>query len=170
MVVTEIDSIERFPSAQKLCGYGGLCPSTSSSGGKTFQGKLLPHCNKWLRWAFLGCHRLLGLLRGLLQTQASAWQGAQHRNPGHARLMARITWQLLTHRRGYTSVVEGQCIVSLIERRMSSSASCAISGSGKRGCACIPAPIRRAKRPSIRGSTTPFPDYDPKPVMAFSAT
>ena len=39
-------------------------------------------------------------------------------------------------------------------RRMSSRASCAISGSGKRGCACIPAPTRRAKRPSIRGSTT----------------
>ena len=38
---------------------------------------------------------------------------------------------------------------------MSSSASCAISGSGKRGGACIPAPTRRAKRPSIRGSTTP---------------
>ena len=32
-----------------------------------------------------------------------------------ARLMARITWQLLTHRRGYTSVVETQCIVSLID-------------------------------------------------------
>jgi transposase len=39
--------------SQKLCGYAGLCPSTSSSGGKTFQGKLLPHCNKWLRWAFI---------------------------------------------------------------------------------------------------------------------
>jgi hypothetical protein len=27
-----------------------------------------------------------------------------------------------------------------------------------------------AKRPSIHGSTTPFPDYDTEPVMAFSAT
>jgi transposase len=26
VVVTEIDGIERFPSAQKLCGYAGLCP------------------------------------------------------------------------------------------------------------------------------------------------
>ena len=87
VVVSEIDGIERFPSAQKLCGYAGLCPSTHSSGGKTFQGKLLRHCNKWLRWAFvearLGCHRLLGLLRGLLQTQASPWQEAQPRHPGH---------------------------------------------------------------------------------------
>ena len=53
VVVTEIDGIERFPSAQKLCGYAGLCPSTRSSAGKTFQGKLLRHCNKWLRWAFV---------------------------------------------------------------------------------------------------------------------
>ena len=52
-------------------------------------------------------------------------------------------------------------IVSLIDERMSSSASCAISGSGKRGCACIPAPTRRAKRPSIRGSTTPSPTTTP---------
>jgi hypothetical protein len=28
-------------------------------------------------------------------------------------------------------------------------------------------PTRRAKRPSIRGSTTPFPDYDTEPVVAF---
>jgi Transposase IS116/IS110/IS902 family len=37
MVVPEIDGIVRFPSAQKLCGYSGLCLSTSSGGGKNFQ-------------------------------------------------------------------------------------------------------------------------------------
>ena len=31
----------------------------------------------------------------------------------------------------------------------------------ERGCACIPAPTRRAKRPSIRGSTTPSPTTTP---------
>ena len=36
-----------------------------------------------LRRGTLGCHRLLGLLRGLLQTQASPWQEAQPRHPGH---------------------------------------------------------------------------------------
>ena len=41
------------------------------------------------------------------------------------------------------------------------------SRSGKRGCACIPAPTRRAKRPPIRGSTTPSPNYDTEPVVAF---
>jgi hypothetical protein len=55
-------------------------------------------------------------------------------------------------------------------RRMASSESCAISGSGKRGCACIAALTRRAKRPSIRGPTTRCSDYDTEPIVAFFAT
>ncbi len=47
--------------------------------------------------------------------------------------------------------------VSLIGEMDVSERICAISGSGKRGCACIPAPTRRAKRPSVRGSTIPSP-------------
>ena len=42
-------------------------------------------------------------------------------------------------------------------------------GLWQEGGACIPAPTLRAKRPSIRGSTT-LPDYDTEPVVAFSAT
>ena len=40
-------------------------------------------------------------------------------------------------------------------------------GLWQEGSARIPAPTRRAKRPSIRGSTTRFPDYDTEPVVAF---
>ncbi len=47
----EIDNIERFLTAKKLCSYAGLVPSTYSSGGKTYQGKITKHGNKWLRWA-----------------------------------------------------------------------------------------------------------------------
>jgi Transposase IS116/IS110/IS902 family len=87
VVVTEIDTIERFPSAQKLCGYAGLCPSTSSSGAKTFQGKLLPRCNKWLRSRFcggrLGGGGMLALFWGLLSPQALRGQEGQQRYPGH---------------------------------------------------------------------------------------
>ena len=31
----------------------GCVRRTSSSGGKTYNGKLMRHCNKWLRWAFV---------------------------------------------------------------------------------------------------------------------
>ena len=165
VVVTEIDSIERFPSAQKLCGYVGLCPSARSSGGKTFQGKLLPHCNKWLRWAFveaawvaIGCSAYVG---DFYKRKRALGKKPDIGILATARLMARITWQLLTQRRGYTSVVETRCIVSLIDQEDVIERTCAISGSGKRGCACIAAPTRRAKRPSIRGSTTPSPTTRP---------
>jgi transposase len=107
VVVTEIDTIERFPSAQKLCGYAGLCPSTSSSGGKTFQGKLLPRCNKWLRWAFVeaawvavGCSPYFG---DFYRRKRSLGKKANSAILATARLMARITWQLLTQRRVYAS-------------------------------------------------------------------
>ena len=116
VVVTEIDSIERFPSAQKLCGYAGLCPSTSSSGGKTFQGKLLPHCNKWLRWAFveaawvaIGCSAYFG---DFYKRKRALGKKPNIAILATARLMARITWQLLTQRRDYTSVVETQYLRS----------------------------------------------------------
>jgi transposase len=124
VVVSEIDGIERFPSAQKLCGYAGLCPSTHSSGGKTFQGKLLRHCNKWLRWAFveaawvaIGCSAYFG--------DFYKRKRALGKKPGlailaTARLMARITWQLLTQRRAYTSVVETQYLRSQPAERIAS--------------------------------------------------
>ena len=53
MAAAEIDSIERFKSAEKLCAYAGLVPSTYSSGGNTWHGRMLPFCNRWLRWAFI---------------------------------------------------------------------------------------------------------------------
>ena len=49
----EIDAIERFMSAGKLCSYAGLVPSTYSSGNRTYQGKITKQGNKWLRWAMV---------------------------------------------------------------------------------------------------------------------
>jgi len=49
----EIDDIERFVSAGKLCSYAGLVPSTYSSGNRTYQGKITKQGDKWLRWAMI---------------------------------------------------------------------------------------------------------------------
>jgi len=49
----EIDKIERFPTSNKLCAYAGLVPSTYSSGGKTYHGRIIKQCNKYLRWALI---------------------------------------------------------------------------------------------------------------------
>jgi len=109
VVVSEIDGIDRFLSAQKLCGYAGLCPSTSSSGGKTYQGKLLRQCNKWLRWAFveaawvaIGCSAYFG---NHYKLKRAAGKKANTSILAVARRMARITWQLLTQKRLYEKVV-----------------------------------------------------------------
>ncbi len=124
VVVSEIDGIERFPSAQKLCGYAGLCPSTHSSGGKTFQGKLLRHCNKWLRWAFveaawvaIGCSAYFG---DFYKRKRALGKKPSLAILATARLMARITWQLLTQRRAYPSLVAIQYLRSQPAERIAS--------------------------------------------------
>ena len=53
LIEAEIDDIARFRSAKKLAAYAGLVPSTYSSGGKTYHGKIIKQGNKWLRWAFV---------------------------------------------------------------------------------------------------------------------
>lgn len=49
----EIDGIERFASWKKLSSYAGLVPSTYSSGGHTFHGRLTKQGNKWIRFALV---------------------------------------------------------------------------------------------------------------------
>ncbi|MGA1562727.1 MAG: IS110 family transposase [Gammaproteobacteria bacterium] len=105
VAVSEIDEIGRFSSAQKLCGYAGLCPSTSSSGGKTYNGKLMRHCNKWLRWAFVeaawvavGCCPYFG---DLYRAKKANGKKSNTAILCVARRMCRITWQLLTDERDY---------------------------------------------------------------------
>ena len=107
VVVNEIDDVSRFHSAQKLCGYAGLCPSTSSSGGKTYNGKLMKHCNKWLRWAFveaawvaMSCNSYFG---DIYQKKRALGKKANTAILCVARRMARIIWQLLTQGRDYTT-------------------------------------------------------------------
>jgi transposase len=53
LISTEIDGIDRFPSVSKLCSYAGLVPSTHSSGGKTYHGKITSEGNRWIRWALV---------------------------------------------------------------------------------------------------------------------
>jgi len=53
LMVSEIDDIKRFRSDKKLHAYAGLIPSTHSSGGRTFQGRLIKTGNKYIRWAMI---------------------------------------------------------------------------------------------------------------------
>jgi len=120
VVISEIDDIARFPSAQKLCGYAGLCPSTTSSGGRTYQGRLLRRCNKWLRWAFVeaawvsvGCSAYFG---DFYKAKRALGKKANSAILSTARRMARITWQLLTEGRTYTNLPVTQKLLRQPER------------------------------------------------------
>jgi hypothetical protein len=132
VVVNEIDDISRFNSAQKLCGYIGLCPSTSSSGGKTYNGKLMRHCNKWLRWAFveaawvaIGCNSYFG---DLYKKKRAAGKKANTAILCVARRMARITWQLLTQERAYETFPPSDTPKKQLNRGATAQGSCKKDG------------------------------------------
>lgn len=101
----EIDQIERFSSADKLCGYAGVVPTTHSSGGKVHHGRLLPSCNKWLRWALveaswvaIGCSPYFG---ALYRQQRARGKKANTAITIIARRMCRILFQLLREKRSF---------------------------------------------------------------------
>jgi transposase len=105
VVACEIDQIERFVSADKLCGYAGVVPTTYSSGGKVHHGRLLPSCNKWLRWALveaswvaISCSPYFG---ALYRQQRARGKKANTAITIVARRMCRILFQLLSEKRSF---------------------------------------------------------------------
>ena len=55
LIVSEIGDISRFPDSYHLCTYAGLVPSTHSSGGITYHGKITKTESKYLRWVLIEC-------------------------------------------------------------------------------------------------------------------
>jgi transposase len=53
LIKSEIGTIDRFPSGEKLCSYAGLVPSVRSSGGHTRYGPITKQGSKWLRWVLV---------------------------------------------------------------------------------------------------------------------
>jgi transposase len=55
LIASEIGDINRFPDSYHLCSYAGLVPSTHSSGGVTYHGRITKTGSKYLRWILLEC-------------------------------------------------------------------------------------------------------------------
>jgi transposase len=53
IILTELESVERFNNIDKLCGYIGLVPSTKSSGDKERTGDITPRGHNVLRTAVI---------------------------------------------------------------------------------------------------------------------
>lgn len=105
VIATEIDGIERFDRSDRLCAYAGLIPTTLSSGDKTYHGRLVSGCNKWLRWALVeaawvavGCDAYFG---GLYRYHRSRGKKANTRIMIVARRMCQIIYCVLHEQRPY---------------------------------------------------------------------
>lgn len=106
VLALEIDQIKRFRSADKLCAYAGLVPTTYASGGKVSHGRMLPFCNRWLKWAFIeaawvavGCSDYFG---SFYRKQRLRGKGANEAITIVARRLAQIAWKLLSEERDYS--------------------------------------------------------------------
>jgi transposase len=106
VTAAEIDQVERFYRAEKLCAYAGLVPTTHASGGKISHGRLLPWCNKWLRWAFveaswvaIGCSPYFG---DLYRYHRVRGKKANTAILIVARRMCQIAWNMLQQNRDFS--------------------------------------------------------------------
>ncbi|SEP35121.1 Transposase IS116/IS110/IS902 family protein, partial [Rhizobium tibeticum] len=96
----------------------GLVPSTYSSGGKTFHGKIIKQGNKWLRWAFVEAVTPAiasdAQLRG--QYEHLKFRGVNKARVAIARKLLTIAFQILRDQRAYeprdTSTTEGASTIS----------------------------------------------------------
>jgi transposase len=105
VIASEIDQIERFANADKLCAYAGVVPTTHASGGKVHHGRLLHWCNKWLRWALVeaswvavGCSPYFG---SLYREHRARGKKANTAITIVARRLCRIIWHLLKEQREF---------------------------------------------------------------------
>jgi transposase len=117
VAAAEIDSVERFSCAAKLCAYAGLVPRTYASGGKVHQGPLLKSRNKWLQWAFIeaawvavGCSAYFG---GLYRQHRARGKNANVAITIIARRMCQISWTLLKERRDFRETFPGRSALRL---------------------------------------------------------
>jgi transposase len=106
LISTEIDGIERFPSTSKLCSYAGLVPSTHSSGGKTYHGKITSEGNKWIRWALVEAAVPASYADAEIKKRIDALRktkGANVAKTAVARWLLKIVYHLLKERRPYVT-------------------------------------------------------------------
>jgi transposase len=111
LTVVEIDQIERFDSASKLASYAGLVPSTYSSGGYTWHGKIHKQGNKWLRWAFVEAAIHAAALHGDIRTfyfRMKRRKGTKIARVATARKLCGIVFRILKQKSEYQTVMKSR--------------------------------------------------------------
>ena len=106
LISTEIDGIERFPSPSKLCSYAGLVPSTHSSGGKIYHGRITSEGNKWIRWALVEAAVPASYADAEIKKRLDILRktkGANVAKTAVARWLLKIVYHILKERRPYVT-------------------------------------------------------------------
>jgi transposase len=106
LISTEIDGIERFPSPSKLCSYAGLVPSTHSSGGKIYHGRITSEGNKWIRWALVEAAVPASYADAEIKKRIDTFRktkGANVAKTAVARWLLKIVYHILKERRPYVT-------------------------------------------------------------------
>lgn len=105
IIATETDGINRFRTPGRYVGYAGLAPTTHSSGGKTYHGRMIRQSNRWLKWALIeaawvaiGCSAYFG---SLYRYHRARGKKANTAITIVARRMCRIIYALLKEDRLY---------------------------------------------------------------------
>ena len=109
LVVAEIDDVQRFKTPQKLHAYAGLIPSTHSSGGKTWHGRITRQGNRYLRWAMVEAvwpARRSDASIGRFFDQHEARIGTNKAKVATARRLLTIAYRLLKEQRDYQKADE----------------------------------------------------------------
>ena len=103
LIDAEIDDISRFRNPKKLAAYAGLVPSTYSSGGKIYHGKIIKQGNKWLRWAFVEAVAPAIATDPQLRAQYEhlKFRGTNKARVAIARKLLTITFQIMRDQRPY---------------------------------------------------------------------
>ena len=108
LVVCEIDQVRRFATDKKLHAYAGLVPSTHSSGGRTFHGRIIRGGNKYLRWAMV--EAVWPAIQKDVQLNAYYHRVAGRKGPNQAKVatarrLLTIVYKVLKEDRDYRYVV-----------------------------------------------------------------
>jgi len=91
VIALEVGDVNRFATAEKLASYAGKVPRVSSSGGKTYYGKVRPDVNHYLKWAFTEAANAIILHQDRMpdcHVLRLYWRVRQHK--GHAKAVTAI--------------------------------------------------------------------------------
>src|SRR4051794_7865773 len=106
-IAAEIGDIARFPTAKKLVGYTGLCPTVRQSGGKDHRDSLAKNGPKYLRWALIEAathaarHPAYAERYQRMKARLGKQRGAKIARVDLARRLAEAIWWMLTTNKSF---------------------------------------------------------------------